>query len=314
MIYKTLKRCVDIGSKLAAIGIFFLALFGYFYTVKPKFFLDHLKVKTSTLEIKNNALNESIKIKEQKITQLQTEKELKLAELQKKVHKLENDINNKQANIVKLNNEKNKNINENKYVLWRIFLNKTHIQTSVSSDLKVIEKSENEYIIKHTEQDKKILKENAPYLILKKHFSNLQYSSKYALINENIFNEFNAFIIDSIEKQKSKLIYNVNLEELVSLQEKYNQEIKKLKPIIYDTNIATRIRFNTIDQIHEYQNKYDLLAQKRYIEVEKTINNFINNVSLSYVKQLNLDILPVNKISIDKRKYKYCTDTIIDIF
>ncbi|RXI37921.1 hypothetical protein CRU99_11580, partial [Malaciobacter mytili] len=68
------KEIIEILSKTSTIGIFILALFGYFYTVKPKFLLDNMKLEMSNIEKDVNSLKKEKNNLENKILELENEK------------------------------------------------------------------------------------------------------------------------------------------------------------------------------------------------------------------------------------------------
>jgi len=325
MIYKWIRRIVDVGSKMAAMGIFILALFGYFYTVKPKFFLDNLKIKTSILEDKNVKLNEDIREKEKRILNIEKEKEktllsikneIKLKQeeitllkedkvkillnLEEKINIYKNILAKQEIDIDNLSIQNDKNINKKKYILWEIFLKKIYIRT-VSNAKAYTKKSE--YFIKDTEQDKKILRSDAPYKVVKKYFMDLKYSSKYKLIDKNLFDEFRNMIIDDIDSNKVNLKYTVPKSRLQKLQKEYNSKIAKFKFMLksndYEKQDIAR------NKIHKLYQAYDKTVKKCYVSVEKKINQFINRISTQYIKTLNLDKKSKIYIKFDKREYEY---------
>ena len=273
--YDKIMKYLELVTKITTIGLFFLALFGYIYTVKPKFFLDNLKIKMEILENKNIKLINSIKEKEEKIKFLNI------------------DIKSK----VK---EKNKSLNERKYILWETFFTLLKIST-VHKEKKY--NARNEYIIYNTKQDKLFLNNNSPYLLLNKYFSNLEYSKKFFLINEKEFKEFKNFILNNIEEERLELEYEVNLKELNLFRKKCNIKITKYKSKIYKINYSSKDI--VLDKIKKIHINYDDRIKVRYNKVKEKINYFIKKISLKYIKMLKLKIKPKTKISIDNRSYSY---------
>jgi len=302
------KDFIDYGSKISTIGIFFLAFFGYIYTVKPKFLYDTLKIKSSKLENKNIELENNIKQHKVDIDNLQKSKKVISTDLENKISVLKDNINKRTEENTHLLNRNNKLYNKNKYVSWRIFIKKVYIQTSTANTWN----KKNEYLIFHTKQDKLVIKNNSPYILLKEHFKNLKYSQIYSLINQKDFNDFKMYLINNIEKEKYKLKYDSNIKELTNLQIEFNAKIKKLKKQIDPHNINTVDIYKEIEKIHK---KYDIEAKKRYKKVNKIINDFINVISKKYIHNLGLEIKPtINKIDMDQRMYQYGSGSYTLIF
>jgi hypothetical protein len=270
-----------------------LAVFGYFYTIKPKFELENLRIKSQQFIQENENLSKQIINKEKNLT-----------EINNLIKQLKFDSTKRNKNIEELTILNTKSLNTYKFTQWEIFLSQLNFITSSTN------KKSNDKKIKNTEQDNIVLQENAPYLIIMQYFNNLKYSDKFYLLDKSLFEEFKLTILKETHKEKTNLKYLVNNEELYALRKKYNNQINKLL-VEYDDYNNNQSKgsiekiFSIQDKVYNIHKQYDSYVKQRYATVNHIINALFQKISLSYKVKLNINKNSIKPVKIENRKLEY---------
>lgn len=247
-----IKNSIEIASKLSTIGLFVLATFGYFYTVKPKYELDNLKIYSSKLDKRNIALKKEIS--ENKIKIIRTKQEAKISiELLNKKIKYLNNIKVKKTKLVnKLNKEitlgekknllikqeKEKALNQYKIILWNLYINTIknigYGNNRFEYGAKINDKTgqftiilnENSNLIELNVIDLKILDKDIAYKVIKKSlplitnkFIPKKYLKTFTLFSENFINNHKDYLINK----------KINKQYYINLMNTYNNNILKIE-------------------------------------------------------------------------------------
>ena len=127
-------------------------------------------------------------------------------------------------------------------------------------------------------------------------------------ISQNVYQEFISF------KEKNIYLITESLEEkipeilsfLMENGEEYSTE-KKIQVLIYLQDLFKKVDFNS----EIFSKKKSLKENMNLFEI--VINQYITNESKEYLSELkNIFILLINKISLDKKTYKYFFSFFID--
>lgn len=312
------KEIIEILSKTSTIGIFILALFGYFYTVKPKFLLDNMNLEMSNIEknvniLKNEKINLDNRIQElenektnlsKDFEEIKNKKDLEIKELQdsfnleknsykKQILSFNVEINNQKKildNIIKekdLLKEKNK---EAKWYLFFNYLSTLDLQKSKGSneeDNKFYYSKEyyynNNILISLSNKDKFLLIDNAPYEILKDSFLSIKYS-KEMIFTESEFYIFKDKILKLLEKNKKASSYSGTnfLSKINDLNNIIKLKIEKIKFLDKENNKSElKILENDIYNLH---NEFRKLRFKE-------IDNINSGIIKVFKKITNIDLM-----------------------
>ncbi|WP_419769736.1 MAG: hypothetical protein ACNI3C_10425 [Candidatus Marinarcus sp.] len=302
------KNIIEILSKVSTIGIFILALFGYIYTVKPKFLLDNMKLEMADIEKDVNFLKKEKVFLEDKILGLEKEKiklnknfeEIKSKkdlEIKGLLESFNFQKNNYEKQVLLFNNkiEKQKKIlnnftEENSFLRkkmdetrWFLFINfLSNIKLKepyVSKEDNYFYLSEHFYhnnaIIELNNKDKFLLNKSAPYEILKDSFLSIEYSNDM-IFRESEFYNFKNKILKLLEKNKSEFSYNG-----IELFEK----TKNLNALI-------KLKLEKIQSLDKEHNEYELKKLENDIY---NLHEKFRDFKVEKINQLNMDINKVFK-------------------
>ncbi len=229
-----LKNILEIISKLSTFGIFIIAFIGYFYTVRPKYELDNLKL--SMEEIKKEKLNlekqiftyneQLLSIKNEKetlsnsIVDLKNEKNSLKLSLEQFVQNYENDklvMNNKMIEYNNLIEKKEKYIKKFNLNLFVTYLfngvdtfnesENDYIKVAFSDIGERLNNNDEPKLLVVSEKDNFLLDKYAPYNELIKKFNDFNYV-KGMMFSENEFNEMKKFFLNNTIKHKKNLVFN----------------------------------------------------------------------------------------------------------
>ena len=314
-----IKNSMEIASKLAIIGLFILAIFGYFYTAKLKYELDNLKIHSSELDKRNIVLIKEIRENKIKVIKIKKEAKISIELLNKKIKKL-NDTEVKKTKLAnKLKKEKEKALNQYKIILWNLYINTIKNIGYGNSRLEYVVKindktgqsttvlNEDSNIIKLNVIDLKILDKDIAFKVIKKRlplitneFIPKKYLNKFILFSENFINNHKDYLIN---KELDKQYY-------ISLMDTYNNNILKIDRQVqndvdeFNNNLKKMIdEFNKIKnptqlETVKYNNKkVDLF--KNYSSKKHKEDKQINQIKDEFNKELEKQYIIVQKL-IDK--------------
>ena len=335
-----IKNSIEIASKLSTIGIFILATFGYFYTVKPKYELDNLKIHSSQLDKRNIVLKKEIHENKIKIIKAKKEAKISIELLNSKIkeltnievkktrlaNKLNKKITSNKKKILLIKKEKAKALNQYNTILWNLYINdiknigygnsRFEYATKTNDEPGYISIALNEdtNIIKLNVIDLKILDKNIAFKVIKKRlplisneFIPKKYLKKFTLFSKNfIDNHQNDLINKKLDKQ-----YYINLMNA------YNSDILKIEiefqksENTYNNNLKKiKDEFNkiknptTLEGVKYHNKKVDLLNNyyKNNWDKQQTKNKKINQIKDNFNKELEKQYIVVQKL-IDKIIY-----------
>ena len=241
--YKGIYSFFDLLSKIATVVVAIVAIFGYFYTVKPTYELKHLEreykqveEKSILLKIQNNDLNNTIVKNKQIIEQLAKIKdnnEVTIDQLHHIRQSKEKEFQNLQSNLIDIQHKKN-------LIEWNIFINnlrdfckKNLIPPSDAEQaLGILDKFDYSLSyksrfprIEYTKFDILLLNKNTPYNVV---LSAIETNTSVA-ISENSNNNFKEFSRKYIAQHKDQLLEQISLDTYLSLKDKYNNSIRELE-------------------------------------------------------------------------------------
>lgn len=299
------KEWVEIVSKLSTIGIFILAIFGYFYTVKPKFLLDNMKIEMIEIEKNVNSLSNDKSTLENKISLLEDDKKKIVEDFEKikamkdiELKQLSKDINlqkekySKQLLILKKEIKKQKNIsnniskennflrkinNESRWTLFKNYLSNINLKAPYKNKAdnrfylsERIEYYNNHPIITLENNDKFLSRKNAPFDILLDGFLSIRYS-KNMIFTESEFYYLKNKAIKLLKKNQSIFIYNNSV-----LSEKQNNLNKLIKN-----------KLDKIKSLDKLKDKYEIILIKKDIH---QLHNEFRNTRIKVINLLNKSI------------------------
>ena len=249
------KEWLDVFTKVATIGGLVVAIFAFFYSVKPAFEKKELensilkleeKVKSFNLEIKNKKdlivelekENESIKNDSHELLNDIRKKENKVQVLGKNVKSLKTNISNLSNQVSKKQNEiKKLSLKINKVQLnllksdWRFFLNVYEERffnfdkekyNLVFNITKVMDLDLKPIVL--TEKEKEIIKGDYTLLLFAQSLQKFKYFKGLGFKEER-FNEFKNIILHYVKLNTHIFGYKITLDGEL---EKVNKEINKL--------------------------------------------------------------------------------------
>lgn len=317
------KEWVEIVSKLSTIGIFILAIFGYFYTVKPKFLLDNMKIEMIEIQKKVNSLIKNKNTLENKISVLENDKK-KIVEDFKKIKTMKNieleqltkNINlqkeeySKQLLLLKKEIKKQKNIatniseennflrkmnNESRWMLFKNYLSNINLKSPYENkdDSRFYLSERIAYYNKHPiirlrNNDKFLLKEDAPFDILLDGFLSIKYS-KNVIFRESEFYYLKEKAIKLLKKNKNIFTYNNSI--LSEKQNNLNQLIEnKLKKIKFLDKLKNKYEISLIKKdIYQLHNEFRNTRVKAINQLNESIKNGFKGI-------INLDLKNSNYV------------------
>ena len=311
---------LDPFTKIATIGIFIIATFGYFYTVKPRFELHHLKIEKQKLESdfselkanKNKVNNELTLLNRQTIEQKElinkslvnkketehkiknlleelNQKELSVSLVKQEQKKLEINLENLKnrtsllkQNIKKLSDDKNTLLYDKTSILWHNFMK----QASMLPMGSICMGCDSPFESLNYKENQIFLKKDAPYLILKKHIDELSIKS-FSLMDKSTLTEFKSFVLKNIEKEKNTLVH---IHDSYKRKIEY-EAIQKARA----TKIKNEIK-HIKDPIKKFEKEFELEAKYLNADLKNSdkftdemfrLSEKINTVIRSFLKKVN---------------------------
>jgi hypothetical protein len=335
-----IKNSIEIASKLSTIGIFILATFGYFYTVKPKYELDNLKIHSSQLDKRNIVLKKEIHKNKIKIIKAKKEAKMsiellnstikELTNIEVKKTKLANKLNKKiissKKKISLIKKEKEKALNQYNTILWNLYINdiknigygkdRWDDVTKINDETGELTVNINEdiNIIKLNVIDLKILDKNIAFKVIKKRlpfisneFIPKKYLKKFTLFSKNfIDNHQNDLINKKLDKQYYINLMNAYNSDILKIEIEFqkieNTHNNNLKKIKDEFN---KIKNPTQLEGVKYRNKkVDLFNNyyENYWDKLRTKDKKIYQIIDNFNKELEKQYIVVQKL-IDKIIY-----------
>lgn len=306
------KEIIEILSKVSTIGIFMLALFGYFYTVKPKFELDNLKLSMVNVKKEKEKIESQVKAFIEDFDKLKSEKDsltksLSFLSLEKKdlilnlnilndnykkdVNELNNKLNSydntilKKENYISLLDEKIKNSNLN---LFMIYLfngidtinrenNKYTTFTFSFNETDNSSKKDKKYeLLKITNDDKFLLDKYAPYNELVNKINNFEYLNNM-IFSKNEFNIIKELVLKTLYKNKNNLTYNNRVinDFILNLNKERKKTINLLNNLESDLVLLNNKDLSSFDEKVKNAEKINELNYERNTLSNELYNNLI---------------------------------------
>lgn len=304
------KEIIEILSKISTIGIFILAIFGYFYTVKPKFLLDNMNLEMLNIEknvntLKNEKINLDNKIQElenEKINlskgfeEVKNKKDLEIKELQdsfnlqkndyeKQILSFDDEINNQKKILDDIIREKDflrEKMNEARWSLFLNYLSNLELKKpyNINENNKFFSNGKfyHDNAIITLDKYKFLLNENAPYEILKDSFLSINYS-KEMTFTESEFYIYKNRILKLLEENKKYFSYSGTI--LLTESNNYNEIIKeKLEKIKSLNEENDKFELESLEKdIYNLHDKFEDLRVKKINQLNKEINKVFKKIT-----------------------------------
>lgn len=317
------KEIIEILSKVSTVGIFILALFGYFYTVKPKFELDNLKLSMESVKKEKNDLEFQIKEFKNDISGLKTEKDdlvnllvtlnsekdnllLSLNKLNENykndVTLLENKIKTYDTSILKKEsyiNELNNKVNEYNLNLFVFYLfNGVDTFNENENDytkfvFSFIPKSLDEFnekpkLLNILDNHKFFLNNNAPYIVFMKKINNYNYEKNMIFSNKQFFDMKKDFI-NKVNLHKDVLNYDSDYFN------NYLLDLNNKRQVHLDSLNSLEKSLNFLEKEKEKISKYEYLEKENKIKLDiYLINKKLTDNESEYFTFINNEYKKIN--------------------